>query len=320
LCFLFLHWLETQAVFSGKPVELAVADMPLAVVHDRIGDEQGCAPAIPLPTEGPGILPEPGLKVMPISRRAALALVPCLALPAQAQDKPLLMFAASSLQPPLMAIAERWKVAGRGSVLFSFASSAALAKQIESGAPADLFASADPRWMADLVSKDLIRPQSVATFLGNALVLVSTLENPAALQIKQGFALAAALADGKLATGTPDVVPLGTYAKEALTSLGIWDAIAGRIAGTENARLALALVARGEARYGIVYASDAKSTPSVRLVDTFPANSHTPIRYPIGITAASTHDKAAAFLAFLQSDAALAIFREAGFSILLSAE
>jgi molybdate transport system substrate-binding protein len=298
--------------------------MALAVVNDRKQRElpKGCAPIFDLQRRVTHA-PTPS-HIMPISRRAHLSgLAFCfigsfagLSCPALADEKPLLVFAAASLQPALAPIAERWMAEGRGKVVFSFASSAALAKQIEAGAPADLFASADPSWMDALAAQNHVRADSIQTFLGNELVLVSTFENPVALDIKPGFPLAEALGDGKLATGTPDIVPLGTYAKQALTHLGIWDQLAGKIAGTDNARMALTLIARGEARYAIVYASDAKSTANLRLVDTFPTESHKPIRYPFGITAASQHAQAAAFLAYLRNDASIAVFRDAGFIIL----
>jgi molybdate transport system substrate-binding protein len=255
--------------------------------------------------------------VMYPSRRAVLKL-PCLLLapPALADDKPLLVFAAASLQLPLTRIAALWKEAGQGDVAYSFASSAALAKQIEAGAPADLFASADRRWMDDLVAKQLVQGSGVRTFLGNALVLVAASGNATVLDIKPGFALADAIGDGKLATGTPGAVPLGTYAKEALIALGVWDSLMGKIAGTENARIALALVARGEADFGIVYASDAKSAAGVRVIGQFPAQTHSPIAYPFAVTAASQNARAHAFLDYLSSETALTVFREAGFAIL----
>lgn len=240
-----------------------------------------------------------------------------MAMSAHAQEKPpLLVFAAASLQSAFTSIGAQWQRDGGAPVRFSFAASSALARQIEQGAPADLFASADLDWMDWVSQRNLLRPGVRRSLLGNTLVLITGKDSQASLTIAPGFALASALGDSRLAMGEPNAVPAGRYGKAALTSLGIWEAVAPKIAGAENVRAALNLVARGEAAFGIVYGSDSKSEPKVRIVDTFPAHSHPPIVYPFAITAASKHPEAAAFLDYLASPAAVKVFEAEGFVIL----
>lgn len=235
----------------------------------------------------------------------------------QAPNPPLLVFAAASLQPALNAIAAEWQKETGKRVSISYAASSALARQLEQGAPADLFASADLDWMDWAQQRNLIRPETRTTLLGNALVLVEPAEGPATpLAITPGFPLAAAIGESRLATGNPSSVPAGRYARQALMTLGVWDQVAPRIAGAENVRAALALVARGEARFGIVYRTDARSEPKVRVVGTFPAGSHPEIAYPFAITAMSKHPDATAFFAYLASPAAKRIFEADGFAFL----
>lgn len=226
------------------------------------------------------------------------------------------VFAAASLKTALDAIGARWTMATGKKVTFSYAASGALARQIENGAPADMFASADLKWMDYAADKKLIKPESRVTLLGNKLVLVEPKGARVDLKIEPGFKLAEALADSRLAIGVPGAAPAGTYAREALTRLGVWDKVEGKTAGAENVRAALAFVARGEARLGIVYATDAASDPGVSVVATFPADSHAPIVYPFALTHSSNNPLASAFLTFLTSPQARAVFEKEGFTVL----
>ena len=247
-----------------------------------------------------------------------LIMTPLLAPPAAtAQEaRPVAIFAAASLQTALNAIAAEWsRETGRRAV-FSYAASSALARQIEQGAPADLFASADLDWMDWLQERRLIRPETRRTLLGNSLVLIAGREWTGELAIGRGFGLAAALGESRLALANPQAVPAGRYAKQALTALGVWDQLAPRVAGADNVRAALALVARGEARFGIVYETDARTEPRVRVVGRFPADSHPPILYPVALTAGATSPEAAAFLAYLAGPAATLNFEAEGFAII----
>lgn len=256
---------------------------------------------------------------MPITRRfAAYALAFCLAGPALAQQggAPVLVFAAASLQTALNAIAAEWQKETGKSAKFSFATSSALAKQIEQGAPADLFASADLEWMDYAATKGLIDPASRKSLLGNRLVLIAAKDDPLALTIAPGFDLAGTLGEGRLASGNPASTPAGHYARQALTNLGVWDKVSGRLAGTDNVRAALALVARGEAKLGIVYATDARAEPGVRVVGTFPEASHAPIVYPFARVKDSKNPEAEAFLRYLSGPAARKLFEAQGFAVL----
>lgn len=256
-----------------------------------------------------------------IDRRAVLALLPFAMSPARAQTsadgRPVVFFAAASLQTALNAIAAEWtKETGRR-VTLSYAASSALARQIEQGAPADVFASADLDWMDWAEERKLIKRETRRSLLGNRLVLIEPADRPAtALTIASGFALAQAIGDSRLATGNPQSVPVGKYAQAALTALGIWDQVRPRVAGADNVRAALALVARGEARFGIVYETDARTEPKVRVVGAFPETSHPPIVYPFALTASSANPDAAAFLAYLGGPGATRIFQSEDFTIL----
>jgi molybdate transport system substrate-binding protein len=254
---------------------------------------------------------------MALTRRAAaLALAAVLSLPAAARaEGPVLVFAAASLQTALDAIAADWTAATGTSVAFSYAASSALARQIGSGAPADIFASADMRWMDHVEAQGLLRPGSRRSLIGNDLVLIAPASSAIALTPAPGFPLAQALGDGRLAMGNPDSVPAGAYARAALATLGAWDAVAPMTAGAENVRAALVLVARGEAPLGIVYRSDAEAEPAVRIVATFPAGSHPEIVYPFALTAGAS-PAAAAFLDHLGSAPARAAFAARGFTVL----
>jgi molybdate transport system substrate-binding protein len=251
-------------------------------------------------------------------RRIVLALAALVAAlpvtsPARAQaPEPTLVFAAASLKNALdAALADYSKQTGR-EVTVSYAASSALAKQIESGAPADLFFSADLDWMDYLAERNLIEPRTRTTLLGNDLVLIASTEFSGELSIAPDFPLAEALGDGRLALAATASVPAGKYAKAALLSFGVWDSIAGKLAETENVRAALQLVARGEAPLGIVYASDARAERAVRVVGTFPAESHAPILYPVALTARAA-PQAQAVLDFLTSAGAKPFFEAEGF-------
>jgi molybdate transport system substrate-binding protein len=248
----------------------------------------------------------------------ALAVALAAPVPARAQDasKPVVVFAAASLKTALDRIAAEWRAEAGGEVTLSFAASSALAKQIEAGAPADIFVSADIKWMDWVAERNLIDPATRKNLLFNALVLIAPAGSTATLEIGEGFDLAGALGDGRLAMGEASSVPAGLYAKAALTKLGVWDAVSSKVAGAENVRVALAYVARGEAPLGVVYATDAKSEPKVRVVGVFPADSHPPIVYPAAVTAASPNPSAKGFLDFLSSAAAAGIFEDEGFTVL----
>jgi molybdate transport system substrate-binding protein len=242
---------------------------------------------------------------------AALALI-VIAIPAGAQSSGPLVLAAASLQESLTAAADRWTAQGHPRPVLSFAASSALARQVEAGAPADLFLSADEQWMDYLAQRRLILPRSRISFLTNSLVLVAPAASRVRLTIGPGFPLARALGPGRLAMADPRAVPAGKYGKEALTRLGVWPAVAARVASAENVRAALALVARGEAPLGVVYATDARAA-DVRVVATFPPTSHTPITYPAATLIASRNPEAEGFRRFLVSAEGKAVFRRFGF-------
>ena len=235
--------------------------------------------------------------------------------PAEAQQPQILVFAAASLSETVQELATAYEKTAQVTVKSSFDSSSVLARQIEAGAPADVFFSADTAWMDYLQSRNLIKPGSRKDLLGNSLVLVAPAQSQIQLKIAPHFPLLAALGDGRLATGDPDSVPSGRYARSALAKLGVWDEIAPRLARAENVRVALLYVTRGEAPLGIVYASDALADKGVRVVDTFPADTHEPIVYPIALTQ-SAQSQAAGFVAYLTSPQGQAIFVKHGFTVL----
>jgi molybdate transport system substrate-binding protein len=241
---------------------------------------------------------------------------PAAPVAAEAKSDTVVVFAAASLKTALDAISKQWTAETGKAVTASYAASSALAKQIENGAPADIFGSADLKWMDYVQEKKLIKPESRVSLLGNTLVLIAPKDAPVSLKIAKGFDLAGAIGDGKLATGDPKSVPVGLYAQEALTNLGVWDAVSPKIAATDNVRSALAFVARGEAKLGIVYKTDASSEPKVVVVDTFPADTHKPIVYPFAVTTTSKNPNAEAFLAYLKLPPAAKIFEGEGFAVL----
>lgn len=239
--------------------------------------------------------------------------------PSRADDKPVTIFAAASLKNALDDISQRWVAGGHPKPVISYAASGPLAKQIEAGAPADLFISADLDWMDYVQTKHLIDPPSRVTLLGNKLVLVVPKAATATIALKPGADFAGFIGTGRLAIGQPQSVPAGKYAEAALTKLGLWDQVKDKLAPADSVRSALFLVARGEVTAGIVYQTDAASEPSVKIIATFPADSHPPILYPAARIAASSNGDAAAFLTFLQSDAAQPAFEKQGFDVLAKA-
>src|SRR5262245_28964759 len=229
---------------------------------------------------------------------------------AHAQQAPV-VFAAASLKNALDEVVTLAAV----KPVISYGASSALAKQIESGAPAQMFISADLDWMDYLEQRKLIRNATRKSILGNKLVLIAPAASTVKAAIGPGFPLASLLGDGRLATADPAHVPAGKYTKEALEKLGVWTSVAGKLAATENVRVALALVARGEAPLGTVYATDAASEPKVRVVAAFPDGLHAPIVYPAALTStAPASGPAADFLALLSSPTARAVFQKHGFA------
>lgn len=232
--------------------------------------------------------------------------------PVRAADAPVVL-AAASLQESLSAAADAYARKGHPRPVLSFAASSALARQVAAGAPADLFISADEEWMNWLDQRGQIRPASRVSLLTNALVLVAPASSRIRLDPVPGFPLARALGAGRLALADPDSVPAGIYAKQSLTALGVWPSVSGRLARAENVRAALALVARGESPLGVVYATDARAAPGLRVVATFPAQSHRPITYPLASLAVSRNPEGEQFRRFLLSAEAKALFRRFGF-------
>jgi len=242
-------------------------------------------------------------------------MLPPLAAQADPPAQPVTVFAAASLQHALEALARRYREQTGREVRFSFASSSALARQIEQGAPASIFASADERWMDHLQQRNLLAAGTRTSLLGNRLVLIVPTARARNVELRPGFDFTALLgADGRWATGDPAHVPVGRYAQEALTTLGAWSFAQTRLVRAENVRVALAFVERGEAVAGIVYETDARLSTRVHVAGTFPADSHAPITYPFAVIARHDHPAAREFLRFLGSDAAAEVWRDHGFS------
>jgi molybdate transport system substrate-binding protein len=231
---------------------------------------------------------------------------------AQTDAPPLIVFAAASLTNALQEVGDGFTKDSSVPVKFSFAASSALARQIENGAPADVFFSADIEWMDYLQSKKLIQVATRRDVLGNHLVLVAPVTSRITLHIAPDFPLLAALGNSRLAIGDPDGVPAGRYAHEALTKLGVWNTVVDHLARADSVRSALALVDRGEAPLGIVYQTDALIDKDVRVVDVFPDNTHLPITYPIALAIGAKAD-AAKFLAYVRSPSAEVVFKRYGF-------
>jgi molybdate transport system substrate-binding protein len=260
---------------------------------------------------------------MSVTRRTAAAMLfgALVALtghprPALAQATGPTVFAAASLKNAMDDVSAAWTKGGKAPIKVSLAASNTLAKQIEQGAPADLFFSADLDWMDYAESKGLIRPGTRVNLLANAIVIVAPKESTATVTMGPRLDLATALGSGRLAMGNVDAVPAGKYGKAALEKLGAWDGVKDKVAQADSVRAALLLVSRGEAPLGIVYATDAAADPNVKVLATFPADSHPPIVYPVAVTKDSANPDAAALLAFLRGPDAQAAFAKQGFTIL----
>jgi molybdate transport system substrate-binding protein len=239
-----------------------------------------------------------------------------LLLPLTASAQGVTMFAAASLTDAMKDISAKWVADGHQPLVLSFGSSSTLARQIEAGAPANVFASADEKWMDYLAQKNLIAADTRKDLLGNDLVLVVAADKPKHVTIDKSFNMLGLLgADGRLATGDPAHVPVGIYAEQALKKLGMWDAVSPRLARTEDVRAALLLVERGEAPAGIVYATDAAVSKAVMVAGTFPADSHDPVSYPFAVTKLGDTAEARALLKFLSGPQAHAVFAQRGFKV-----
>jgi molybdate transport system substrate-binding protein len=238
---------------------------------------------------------------------------------AEAQPRDVIVFAAASLKNALDDIKTQYERDTGKRVTISYAASSTLAKQIEAAAPADIFVSADLDWMDYLAERKLIKPGSRVNLLGNSIVLIAPADSTASITIGPNFPLASLLGDGRLAMADTNAVPAGKYGKAALEKLGVWSAIADRIAPAENVRAALLLVSRGESPLGIVYRTDAAADPTVKVIATFPSGTHPPIIYPMALVAGSTNPDAEAFVMDLRSPSATRLFEKQGFTVLRSA-
>lgn len=257
-------------------------------------------------------------RAMGCTRRGALAALFAFALaalaPQPALAQPLRVFAASSLTDALSEAGRAYAAAGHPAPVFNFASSSVLARQIDQGARADIFVSADEPWMDYLAERRLIDVSTRVSFLSNRLVLVSPADRPLHVQLRSGFDLAGALDGGRLAMGNPDSVPAGRYGRAALQSLGMWGSVEGAVVRAENVRAALRFVELGEAAAGVVYRTDALiAGDRVRIAGEFPAASHPRISYPMAVVRGGRNAEARAFHAFLQSPQADAVFQRLGF-------
>jgi len=241
----------------------------------------------------------------------AFALAPC-GHSAEADKTTLTVFAAASLTNVLQDLGDAFTRETSIAVKFSFAASSTLARQIANGAPADIFVSADLDWMNYLQARHLIQDSTRHDIVGNRLVLIAPADSTVQLKIGPNFALAAALGQGRLATGDPAAVPVGRYAQAALTKLGVWKDVEDRIVRVDSVRAALTFVDRGEAPLGIVYETDALVDKKVRVIDVFPADTHPPIIYPVALTRVA-QPGADKFAAFIASPAAAQMFKSYGF-------
>jgi molybdate transport system substrate-binding protein len=252
-----------------------------------------------------------------VSAALAALLVCAAGAPGAAADRPILVFAAASMKNAVDDVDAAFTKKTGLKVAASYAASSALMKQIEEGAPADVFASADLDWMDYGSQHKLVQDDTRTNLLGNRLVLIAPKNSSlGTVAIGPGFDLAKLAGDGRIATGDVRAVPVGKYAKAALEKLGVWSKAQTMLAMAENVRAALTLVARGEAALGIVYETDAKVEPNVKIVGIFPGDSHPPIVYPVALTA-SAKPQARQYLDFLRSQAAKTIFEKYGFSVLL---
>jgi molybdate transport system substrate-binding protein len=247
---------------------------------------------------------------------AALLVTLFFAAATQAQDR-LVVFAAASLKNAMDNVAAAYTERSGVEVAVSYAGSSALARQIEQGAPADIFVSANVDWMDYLSERGFTDKLSELRLLGNRIVLVASTSSAVEAMIAPGFDLAGLLDGGRLAMANTDAVPAGIYGKAALEALGVWDSVSDKVAQAENVRAALALVSTGEAPLGIVYQTDAAADDNVRIVDRFPEDTHPPIVYPAAELAASDNPAAVEFLKFLQTNVAHALFEAEGFAVLV---
>ncbi|MBS7545625.1 molybdate ABC transporter substrate-binding protein [Ancylobacter oerskovii] len=247
---------------------------------------------------------------------AAAALLIGLAAPLSSAQAQTTVFAAASMTNALQDIGKLYKEKTGKDVVFSFAASSALAKQLEQGAPAGIFVSADNKWMDYTEGKDLTLKATRVTPIGNSLVLIMPADKAKDVRIDKDFDWLAFLgADGRIATGLTDSVPIGVYAKTALTNLGQWDKVKDRVVGAESVRAALALVERGEAAAGIVYSTDAAIAKNVKIVATFPAGSHPPVEYPYEIVKGQDTPETKAVFDFLVGPEAKAVYARYGFVV-----
>lgn len=238
---------------------------------------------------------------------------------AAAQGRTIIVFAAASMKNALDEANAAFTKQTGIKVVASYAATSALVRQIEQRAPADVFVSADVKWMDYAVEKRLVKPDTRANLLGNKLVLIASAASKVTdVKVAKGLDLVKLLGDGRLVTGDVKAVPVGRYARAALESLGLWSSVEPRLAMAENVRAALALVARGEAPLGIVYATDAKVEPKVKVIGVFPDGSHPPIVYPV-VATTQAKPEAGRYLGFLRSSAAKAIVERHGFSFLAQA-
>jgi len=245
-----------------------------------------------------------------------MLLAPPAAMPASAQTGDILVFAAASLRDALDTVAAQYRQDTGKAVKISYGASSALAKQIEAGAPADIFISADLDWMDYVAQRHLIVGGTRKNILGNRLVLVTAKDDPVQVRIAPGFPLADLLKGGRLAMADTNAVPAGKYGKAALEKLRVWSSVSGSIAQAENVRAALVLVSRQEAPFGIVYQTDAAADPNVRIAGIFPEDTHPPIIYPIARVAASRNADAARLLAYIEAPQAAPAFERQGFTVL----
>ncbi len=249
-----------------------------------------------------------------LSRLSCLLLLFALpALAQSAQPRPITVFAAASLKESLDEAAAAWTKRSGQKVSISYAGSSALAKQIEQGAPADVLISADGEWMDYLQQRRLIDVDSRANLVGNRMVVIAPAASPLHTLTLKPAAVRLALGDGRLAMAETTSVPAGRYGKQALTALGLWDGVYGKLAQADNVRAAMAFVSRGEAPLGIVYATDAQAEPKVRIVAAIPSRTHDAIVYPMARVARTPAAAASGFMTFLRGDEAKAIFKRAGF-------
>jgi molybdate transport system substrate-binding protein len=252
-----------------------------------------------------------------LMKTAAIMITLCLAVVSLCPAADVTVFAAASTTNAVTDIAALYMASHAGDkVVASFASSSTLAKQIDNGAPADIYLSANTKWMDYLAEHKMLEPASRSDLLGNRIVLIAPGQSSMAdIDVKPDFPLAGLLADGRLSMGDPEHVPAGIYGKQALVRLNVWDSVQSKLAPMKDVRAALAMVERGEVPLGLVYATDAAISTKVRVVGVFPQDSHPPIVYPVAIVAGHSSPAAEGFLQFLKSADAKAIFEKYGFSV-----